>query len=372
MSFSNKFLSLVDEQLASFDSDAELEALVVYVAKTNKGGSPTLEVIGQRPKQLRKVLGPIENDPDLRIPSSNRRWYPLQDGSILLGVLRIERFPSDEKWPEPLDQRLQLSASLLANYLSLELNREKLLNELSEQRDQIGILVHQLRNPLTALRTYAQLLLKKLDPESNQRILVESLISEQKQVDKYLIALDAIAEPKLLPKAITPARLLLPPWMPSKTSVDLMQLLNPLIDRAQATAKLQGFKWQGPDEVPSWMKKPRPAAEGFIAEIVANLLENAFRYSPEGASVGISFSYKAICVWDSGKPIPFSQRKKIFETGFRSEKSKTFLGSGLGLSLARELAKQFGGELKLIVEPSNFEKSLPKEGNAFIIDFPEE
>ena len=40
------------------------------------------------------------------------------------------------------------------------------------------------------------------------------------------------------------------------------------------------------------------------------------------------------------------------------------------LSLGKKLAEQFGGELKLIVKPSNFEESLPNEGNAFVINFP--
>ena len=65
-----------------------------------------------------------------------------------------------------------------------------------------------------------------------------------------------------------------------------------------------------------------------------------------------------------------SERDKIFTSGFRSSKSKEFKGSGLGLSLGKKLAEQFGGELKLIVKPSNFEESLPNEGNAFVINFP--
>ncbi|KGG37497.1 two-component sensor histidine kinase [Prochlorococcus sp. SS52] len=347
-----------------------METVVAYVAQTNVGNSPTLEVIGQRPKQIRKVLSPIENDPDLRIPSFNRRWYPLQEGSVLLGVIRAERFPTEKQWPDSLDKRLQISASALANCLSLELDREKLLNELSQQKEQIGILVHQLRNPLAALRTYAQLLLRKLGPDSSQIDLVEGLLSEQKQVDKYLLALDEIAQPTQSNKTIAPARLLLPPLLPSEEPIDLIELLKPLIDRAEATAKLQGRKWIGPINVPQWIKEPRPVSEGFVPEIVANLLENAFRYTSPAASIGICFNENGICVWDSGKPIPFSEREKIFESGFRSSESSSYQGSGLGLSLGRKLAKQFYGELNLITDPSIFDSSLPIEGNAFVISLP--
>ncbi len=370
MQFSNRFLNLVDEQLSSFEFDAELEAVVAYVAKTNEKDSPTLEVVGQRPKQIIKKLGPIENDPDLRVPSSNRRWYPLQEGSILLGVLRAERHPSDSQWPDALDTRLQISASALASFLSVELDREKLVNELSEQKEQIGVLIHQLRNPLAALRTYAQLLLRKLGPESSQRNLVEGLLSEQKQVDKYLRALDQLSQPNLASKTFAPVRLLLPPLLQTEKPLDLMELFNPLIDRAKATAKLQGREWFGPVNLPDWIKKLRPSSEAVSAEIIANLLENAFRYSPVSAAIGIAINDKGICVWDSGTPIPLSERENIFASGFRSSKSKEFNGSGLGLSLGKKLAQQFDGELKLIVKPTDFEESLPKDGNAFVISFP--
>ncbi|KGG16658.1 two-component sensor histidine kinase [Prochlorococcus sp. MIT 0602] len=370
MKFSDRFLSLVDEQLSGFESDAELETVVAYVAQANQQDAPTLEVVGQRPKQIQKKLAPIENDPDLRVPSSNRRWYPLQEGSDLLGVLRAERFPTDRQWPDSLDQRLQISASILGNYLSLELDREKLLNELSEQKDQIGVLVHQLRNPLAALRTYAQLLLRKLGPDSKQRSLVEGLLSEQQQVDKYLLALDEISRPKLAPQPAAPARLLLPPLIQTEEPLDLMQLLDPLIDRAKATAKLQGRKWQGPEKLPSWIQKTRPASEGVIAEIVANLLENAFRYASKSSEIGICINEQGISVWDAGIPIPIDEREEIFNTGFRSQKSKGFKGSGLGLSLGRKLARQFGGDLTLSVSPSEFDDALPKEGNAFLISLP--
>ncbi len=363
----------MDQQLSSFVSDPELECVVVYAAKTNDKGSPTLEVVGQHPKEILKNLGSIEDDPDLRAPSLNRRWYPLQEDTVLLGVLRAERRHSEEQWSDALDKRLQISATSLAHCLSLELDRQKLLEELTQHKDQIGILIHQLRNPLTALRTYAQLLLRKLDPESSQRNLVEALLTEQKQVDKYLLALDQIAHPKLKSSSLVAARLLLPPLITAKENLNLMELLNPLIDRASATAKLQGYSWYGPCDIdiPIWLQEPRPVKEGVIAEIVANLLENAFRYSPPNASIGISFNNSGICVWDNGPMIEESERTKIFMKGYRNPKSELFKGSGIGLSLGKDLAREFGGELILSVNPSCFNKKLPKEGNAFIIKMPE-
>ena len=114
MQYSERFLNFVQQQLTSFQADHELEHVVVYVARSGDSGSPTLEVVGQWP-QLEKVLQPVETDTALRTPSSNRRWYPLQEGSILLGVIRAERIPSDDEWTEFLDQRLQSMSISLAN-----------------------------------------------------------------------------------------------------------------------------------------------------------------------------------------------------------------------------------------------------------------
>ena len=103
MQYSERFLNFVQQQLMSFQADHELEHVVVYVARSGASGSPTLELVGQWPKS-EKVLQPVETDIALRTPSSNRRWYPLQEGSILLGVIRAERIDSEEEWPEFLDQ----------------------------------------------------------------------------------------------------------------------------------------------------------------------------------------------------------------------------------------------------------------------------
>ena len=87
----------------------------------------------------------------------------------------------------------------LACILGLELERRRLHDQLDQQRNQLNLVVHQLRNPLTALRTYAQLLLRRLGPDDQHRSLVESLMQEQAQLNLYLQSLDRIgqADPRL-------------------------------------------------------------------------------------------------------------------------------------------------------------------------------
>ncbi len=366
MQLSQRFLNLVQQQLESFQHESEVEQLVVYVAQSKEGKAPSLEPIGQWPS-LEKALPPVEADPELRDPSLDRRWYPLQEGSILLGVLRVERFCSDDPWSELLDQRLQLTANALAQCLGLELDRRRLLDELNQQREQIGLMVHQLRNPLAALRTYAQLLLRKLGPESNYRTLVEGLLSEQDQLHRYISALDELSQNKLPSAKISSSGLLLPPLVSKESSLNIKDLLKPLIERASATARLQGREWIPPSQWPAWTSEMRPARDGVIAEVVANLLENAFRYSESTSSLGIYLCEKGICVWDSGPQIALDERERIFEKGIRGKKVLKSSGSGLGLAVGRELAEQLGGDLGLIIPPSLVSSHLPETGNAFFL-----
>ncbi len=362
-------MSLLQQQLRSFEAETSLKQLVVYVAKSKDGEAPTLEAVGHWPN-ISQVLPPVEKDVELSSPSHQRRWYPLQEGDILLGVLRAEGSSSFFRWPGELDQRLQAAAGILTFSLSLEIENSKLIDELSQQREQIGLMVHQLRNPLTALRTYAQLLLRRLGPESNHRNLVEGLLTEQAQLNSYISALDQISQPRLPSQPVKSGPLLLPPVLSEASDLTVRALLVPLIDRAATTATLQGRQWKGPSWWPSWTDQQLFKGEGAIAEIVANLLENAFRYSRPTSPVGLVFQDQGLCVWDGGTTISLEERERIFNKGFRGSNSDDFSGSGLGLALARQIAEKLGGTLVLLFPPMKIDPNLPKEGNAFVLTLP--
>ncbi len=112
-----------------------------------------------------------------------------------------------------------------------------------------------------------------------------------------------------------------------------------------------------------------------MAEILANLLENAFRYSPEGSSVGLHSALASggrprLTVWDGGVAIADQEREAIFGRGIRGERGQDLPGTGLGLALARDLARSLGGELSLLCPPSLAASELPRSGNAFLLELP--
>lgn len=364
MQVSKRFLALLEQQLAQFTDRPDLLALVVYVAVPEPNGQPSLVAIGRWPHSLALTEGTTAgNDLSMEI---GRRWLALRDDTMLLGALRVDvdRWP----WPGSLSERLEATARCLTEALRLDQEQQRLGRELSQRDDELRLLVHQLRNPLAALRTFAQLLRRRLDGDARNLSLVDSLLGEQRQISRYVEAIDHLTEAPALVSSDTGAPLLLPPALSQSEPQSLEQILRPLLERAAATANLQGRPWQEPTALPDWQ-----GDGSAIGEIVANLLENAFRYSHSGGAIGLHCHCSErleLSIWDSGPAVPLEEREQIFAKGVRGSSGVALPGSGLGLALARDLARSLGGELELVVPASELDPQLPAAGNAFRLSLP--
>nr|YP_002049153.1 two-component sensor histidine kinase [Paulinella chromatophora]ACB42943.1 two-component sensor histidine kinase [Paulinella chromatophora] len=370
MKASQELFEFVRHQLNQFGDCPNMRNLVVYLAIPDDTRKTSLVVVGNWPPQ-HNSLPALEDDPSLQILEPCRLWMPLRRQRLLLGVLRaeIKTLP----WPAPLTARLQSCARSLTEALFLELERQQLKEELNRVHQQVQLLVHQLRNPLAALRTFSQLLLKRLEPENRHRSLVEGMLVEQEQLKRYVEAIDRLGQPPLIISSspIVDIPLLLPSALIPNDPTTLKSILEPLIERAKATAALQGRYWGGPQILPNWSGNGNA-----VLEILANLLENAFRYCPSTHPIGLYVDKTGemeewrLCVWDGGPSLPIKEREYIFERGKRGSNSINHNGTGLGLALAKGLARQIGGNLKLICPPAVINKSLPLEGNAFCLFLP--
>lgn len=105
-------------------------------------------------------------------------------------------------------------------------------------------------------------------------------------------------------------------------------------------------------------------------QILLNLLSNAVKFTPAGGSVGLETiagpgATLQIVVWDSGMGISPEEQEKIFEAAYRTSAvraANTISGSGLGLSISRNRARDMGGDLKVV--------SQPGQGSRFILSLP--
>ena len=347
MKLSDEFENLIEKQLESFGCSSGIEHLVIYLATAKEGSKAGFELFSQWPV-TNKFLLPIDDDPELKVSSPNRRWYPLQDQDILIGVLRVETSLKKSEWPSLLDSRLKALSTSLAKIFAIEISRQKNVEEIRFLRNQVDVIIHQLRNPLAALRTYAKLLIKRLGSDKAAIEIVESMMSEQNQINSYISSFEEVNKALKVPFGIENERLLLLPNLDSGKNTSIKELLIPILDRGKANAKLQNRLWMQPSIWPEWANYRISNKYGVIAEIVANLLENAFKYSEENADIGMLIGELGLCIFDNGTKIPEEESEEIFKKGFRGIASKEKEGTGVGLYLARKLARQINGDLMLI------------------------
>ena len=226
---------------------------------------------------------------------------------------------------------------------------------------------------MAAIRTYAKLLIKRLGSDNDSIEIVERMIVEQNQINQYMDSFMQLNAPIQLPIEIGEERLLLPPNLDNKKVITVKSLLGPILERGKANADLENRDWTEPSLWPDWTLSPLKAKYAVIAEIVANLLENAFKYSQKDSEIGLAITSNGICIFDDGKKITKNEKEKIFEKGFRGSAAKKKDGTGVGLFLARKLAKQIGGELILLENDSikNTEKLKNlKKKNIFYLELP--
>jgi heavy metal sensor kinase len=104
-----------------------------------------------------------------------------------------------------------------------------------------------------------------------------------------------------------------------------------------------------------------------IQRMIANLLDNAIKYTPAGGTVHVSVHPQsnhsvAITVKDTGMGIADGDISRIFERFYRCDPSRSEAGIGLGLSFARAIARAHGGDITVT--------SIPDQGSTFTITLP--
>ncbi|MGJ7546687.1 sensor histidine kinase [Variovorax sp. LT1R16] len=148
--------------------------------------------------------------------------------------------------------------------------------------------------------------------------------------------------------------------------------LEPIDMEALARGMCDSFNLHGSERLQLTMPHPLAEVRGdrsLIEIALQNLMHNALKYSPSESSVRVTLlrvgDAAQIDVADQGAGVADADVARIFEKYFRSDAVATVAGSGLGLHLAREIARRHGGDVRLIdtgAEGSTFRLVLPCKG----------
>lgn len=218
----------------------------------------------------------------------------------------------------------------LAGNLNAMLDQiERLLAGVKQVSDNIA---HDLRSPLSRLRSRLEVALMERPGEAGYRAAIRQTIAEADALLKTFNALLSIAQAEA-----GAAR-------QGFETVDLATLLRDVTELYEPLAEDR--------ELDLVVRLDRPAAIGgdrnLLFQALANLVDNAIKFSPPHGQVIVRLGgdeQVTLSVSDSGPGIPVDAREKVTERFFRLEASRSTPGSGLGLSLVAAVARLHGARL---------------------------
>lgn len=196
---------------------------------------------------------------------------------------------------------------------------------------------HEIRNPMTAIRSTVQYLLREFDESNPKRELAQGVIAEVDRIDRIVDGLLSLTRRT--------------EFTPSKIS--LAQLIGQmlLLIRTQARGQAIMILWEGPSQEIYVM-----ADAAQLKQLMLNLVMNAMQAMPSGGSLQIDLNVRSqalglpgerdwavISITDTGCGISPETLDRVFDPFFTTKPG----GTGLGLSTCYAIAKQHNGDLEI-------------------------
>jgi signal transduction histidine kinase len=266
--------------------------------------------------------------------------------SITKPVRKLERTAVDLGRGD-LKARAEVAGPEEIKTLAGSFNRmaERLSASLTSQRDFTANASHQLRTPLTGLKLRLESIEHEGGRAAEEACKAEAEADRLSQLVDDLLALEAASTG--------------PPTPGSR--IDLSECVREAGDRWADAVGRSGRVLHVSDGHGVFVL----AGTRDVADILDNLIENAIRYSPEGAEIraeaGRRDARSFLAVSDTGPGIPPEERERVFERFFRGARGRaTRAGTGLGLAIVEELTRRWGGEVRLGDGPEmRIEASFP-------------
>jgi len=195
---------------------------------------------------------------------------------------------------------------------------------------------HEIKNPLTSLRSAVETAARVSDPDQ-QRRLMTIILDDVQRLDRLI---SDISDASRIDAELSRERM---------ERVDAGALVSMLVDVRRETAAAQGptLRYEGPPAGALII----PGIEGRLVQVFDNLISNALSFSPAGGVVLIRGAREGqtvvFTVDDDGPGIPEGSEERIFERFYseRPESEKFGTHSGLGLSISRQIVDAHGGRI---------------------------
>jgi two-component system sensor histidine kinase ChvG len=219
---------------------------------------------------------------------------------------------------------------------------------------------HEIKNPLTSLRSAVETVARVEDPEQ-QKKLMTIILDDVQRLDRLI---SDISDASRLDAELSRGE---------SETVDLGRLLDALVETQRATAPEDGPRFEL--SVPPHQDLTVSGIEGRLGQVFRNLINNAISFSPPGGAIRLAASreksWLVITISDQGPGLPEDRVEAIFDRFYserpRGEKFGTH--SGLGLSISRQIVEAHGGTIRAEnrrddqgrIAGASFTVSLPAE-----------
>jgi len=345
------FVALMDEEQRYY----EIVQIVGDYSITAAPLSSHLPPLAQLSQRLLPIVWLIEGEDDglpIATGSLARILLPMVFRGHLLGFVNVET-NKPERFDEDALQMLTLIASAISSatdnarlYSQIQTQLAELqeahrqVSELEQLKtDMIRIAAHDLKNPLSVIIGYGQLLeadfAKALPQRYEQYKAILQAANRMQRLINDILSLERIEQ---MAQAMTQGHVNLLRLVERALTADLQQA---------ASSKGQTLAWKHD----SLSQALVLGDETQLYEAIHNLISNAIKYTPQGGQIDVSLRREAgewvFCVQDNGYGIPDKLKDRLFQPFFRalSDQTKNIEGTGLGLHLVQNIIKRHHGTI---------------------------